>query len=101
MILSNNSFWGLIHAIERKSDSRLTIDCTDFFCIFTSQVGKYYCVVDNQSSEEYDFDMDTPGVMERVKEKAKVTRKGLGHRRSHSDFNSRSHKVQQQDVIYI
>ena len=56
------------------------------------QVGKYYCVVDNPTADDYEYDVE-PGVMERVKEKAKVTRKGLGHRRSHSDFNSRSHQV--------
>ena len=57
------------------------------------RIGKYYCVVrgdDFMLEEESDF--ETPiasvdvNVMHEVKEKAKITRKQLGHRRSQSDF---------------
>ena len=67
------------------------------------QIGKkYLCILDSPSVENYDdlmlVDQQQLGVMEQIKEKAKITRKGLGHRRSHSDFNSRSHKVLTENV---
>lgn len=51
------------------------------------RVGKYYCVVGNLVLEE-ESDVESLNVMDEVKEKAKLSRKAFGHRRSQSDFTN-------------
>ena len=50
-----------------------------------TRVGKYWCVVLN-TFHHFDSESERREMFEEVKEKAKLTRKGMGHRRSQSDY---------------
>ncbi|XP_066910551.1 KICSTOR complex protein SZT2-like [Clytia hemisphaerica] len=75
----------------------MELESHNFGAFELKRIGKYYCIVSRPIIEE-ESDIGEPGpmdpgVMDKVKEKAKITRKGLGHRRSHSDFSSQRHEV--------
>lgn len=90
-------YFMFVTGIEKASDHCLPL----FICELESarlgryelsRVGKYYCVVLNPNRDD---ESDTESaVMDDVKERGKTKRKGLGHRRSQSDFTAnRQHTI--------
>jgi len=91
--ISQKKYFNFVTGLDTVSNHCLPmfiVELEENTTLDLKRIGKYYCVVANPAIEE-ESDVE-PGVLQQVKERAKITRKGLGHRRSHSDFTSERHK---------
>ena len=91
--ISEKKYFNFVTGLDKVSNHCLPmfiVELEENTTLDLKRIGKYYCVVANPAIEE-ESDVE-PGVLQQVKERAKITRKGLGHRRSHSDFTSERHK---------